>query len=156
MRSCLFTLALFALSAAIAGCQGGTPGTPTTEQSAPDLNGVWLGPEKTLEPAAPMTERGQALFDAAKPLFGPRSVPVGDSNAPVITCDPQGFPRIIFLRSPLSAMEFAKMPGKVFQYFQYQRVYREIWTDGRPLPDNVGGAEQGSPDPRWYGYSVGR
>jgi len=156
MRSCLFTLALLALSAALLGCRGGPPGTSTTAQSLPDLSGVWLGPEKTLEPPAPMTERGQALFDAARPLYGPRSVPVGDSNDPVTTCDPQGFPRIILLRSPLSAMEFAPTPGKVFQFFQYQRVYREIWTDGRSLPDNPGGAEPGSPDPRWYGYSVGR
>jgi hypothetical protein len=114
-----------------------------------------MGPDKTLEPPAPMTPRGQELFDAAKPLYGPRSVPVGDSNDPVNTCDPQGFPRILFLRAPLSAMEFVQMPDRVFQFFQHQRVYREIWTDGRPLPTGVGGENPQSPDPRWYGYSIG-
>ena len=33
-----------------------------------------------------MTEAGRAFFEAAKPLYGPRSVPVGDSNDPVNTC----------------------------------------------------------------------
>jgi hypothetical protein len=103
-----------------------------------------------------MTETGQALFEATKPLYGPRSVPVAESNDPVVTCDPQGFPRILFLRAPLSAMEFVQTADRVLQLFQYQGVYREIWTDGRSLPADVGGGNAQSPDPRWYGYSVGR
>src|SRR5262245_25544538 len=157
MRSYLFRLAvLVTFSAALSGCQDRPPGTPAPSQSRAELSGVWLGPDTTLEPPAPMTVRGQELFDAAKPLFGPRSVPVADSNDPVTTCDPQGFPRIIFLRAPLSGMEFVQTPDRVFQFYQYQRVYREIWTDGRSLPTDVGGANPKSPDPRWYGYSIGR
>jgi hypothetical protein len=136
MRPHLFGLAVVTLLAA--GCQ----------KSHPDLSGVWIGPEKTLEPTAPMTPTGQAFFDAAKPLYGPRSVPVADSNDPVNTCDPQGFPRILFLRSPLSGMELIQTSNRVLQVFFYQRVLRDIWTDGRPLPQ--------SPDPRWYGYSTGQ
>jgi len=102
-----------------------------------------------------MTAQGQAFFDTAKPLFGPRAVPVADSNDPVNTCDPQGFPRILFLRSPLSGMEFVQTPDRVFQFFKYQRVYREIWIDGRSLPADVGGANSQAPDPRWYGFSIG-
>ena len=30
----------------------------------------------------------------------------------------------------------------------FEKRWRVIWTDGRALPTN--------PDPRWYGYSVGR
>jgi hypothetical protein len=52
-------------------------------------------------------------------------------------------------------MEFVETPDRVFQFFQYQRVYREIWTDGRPLPVGVGGENPQSPDARWYGYSAG-
>src|SRR5262245_50935647 len=155
MHSYLFGFAALTLSAALLGCQERQAGTPSSSSSRQELSGVWLGPATTLEPPAPMTARGQALFDAAKPLYGPRSVPVGDSNDPVTTCDPQGFPRILLLRSPLSAMELVQTLDRVFQLFQYQRVYREIWTDGRSLPDDVGGANPQSPDPRWYGYSVG-
>src|SRR5262245_32534044 len=156
VRSYFLKLAVLALLVVLTGCQDRRPKTPTNSQSPSDLNGVWIGPEKTLEPPAPMTARGQEFFDAAKPLFGPRSVPVGDSNDPVNICDPQGFPRIIFLRSPLSGMEFVQTPDRVIQFFQYQRVHREIWTDGRSLPADVGGANPQSPDPRWYGYSIGR
>jgi hypothetical protein len=53
-------------------------------------------------------------------------------------------------------MELVQTKDRVFQLFQYQRVYREIWTDGRSLPADVGGANAQSPDPRWYGYSIGR
>jgi hypothetical protein len=103
-----------------------------------------------------MTPQGQALFDAAKPLYGPRSVPVANSNDPLVTCDPQGILRSILLRAPLSGMELVQTPNRVLQLIQYQRVFREIWTDGRSLPSDVGGTGPQSPDPRWYGYSVGR
>jgi hypothetical protein len=155
MRLHVFRLAALVLSVSLAGCQS-QPQTSATALSNQDLSGVWIGPDKTLEPTAPMTTTGQAFFDAAKPLYGPRSVPVGDSNDPVNTCDPQGFPRILFLRTPLSGMEFVQTQDRVFQFFQYQRVYREIWTDGRTLPGAVGGESPDSPDPRWYGYSIGR
>jgi hypothetical protein len=154
MRSYLFSFVAVILSAFLFGCQGQQRNS-TALPSHQDLTGVWIGPDKTLEPAASMTPAGQAFFDAAKPLYGPRSVPVGDSNDPVNTCDPQGFPRILFLRTPLSGMEFVQTTDRVFQFFQYQRVYREIWTDGRPLPVGVGSENPQSPDPRWYGYSIG-
>jgi hypothetical protein len=151
MRSQLFGFAVVMLLAALPGCQK----ISTTSESQPDLSGVWIGPAETLQPTAPMTARGQALFDAAKPLYGPRSVPVAESNDPVNTCDPQGFPRILFLRSPLSGMELIQTPNRILQVFYYQRVLRDIWTDGRPLPTDVGGKDPQSPDPRWYGYSTG-
>jgi hypothetical protein len=47
------------------------------------------------------------------------------------------------------------MPDRVVVMYQYQQVWREIWMDGRELPKNVASAENGAPDPRYYGYSVG-
>ena len=32
--------------------------------------------------------------------------------------------------------------------YEFDRVWRVIWTDGRELPKD--------PEPRWYGYSVGK
>jgi len=139
MRTRLVVLALSTLLLALSAC---------TKPSQPDLSGVWLGPENTLQPPPSLTAKGQELFDAAKPLYGPRSVPVAESNDPVNTCDPQGFPRILFLRSPLSGMELIYAPNRLLQVFSYQRVVRDIWTDGRSLPSD--------PEPRWYGYSTGR
>jgi hypothetical protein len=152
MRLYLLLLTAISVFAAMPGCQGRRQETP----AVPELNGVWLGPETTVEPPAPMTPRGQALFDTARPLYGPRSVPVADSNDPIVQCDPLGFPRILLLRAPLSGMELVQTPDKVLQLFQYQRVFREIWTDGRSLPADVGGSNPQSPDPKWYGHSIGR
>ena len=137
-----------------------SPQTPATVPAAPaptrDISGVWLGPGPApeLEPTAPMTPRGQALFDASKPMYGNRAVPVAESNDPLVTCDPLGFPRSVL--HELRGMEFVQTPAKTLHLLQYQRVFREIWTDGRALPKDVGGASATSLDPRWYGYSTGR
>ncbi len=45
------------------------------------------------------------------------------------------------------------MRDRIVQIFQYQKAWREIFTDGRALPTNVG--QKGGPDPRYYGFSVG-
>jgi hypothetical protein len=87
-------------------------------------------------------------------MYGPRAAPVAQSNDPLVTCDPLGFPRSVM--HELRGMEFVQAPNKMVQLLQYQRVFREIWTDGRSLPKDVGGTSPKSPDPRWYGYSVGR
>jgi hypothetical protein len=128
-------------------------------QNAPapkrDLNGVWSGGAvMRLEEFPPMTPWGQEQFDAAKPLFGPRALPVAESNHALVTCDPLGFPQNILYE--LRNMEFQQTGRKMLQLFQYQRVWRDIWTDGRRLPSSVGRDTQDSEDPRFYGYSVGR
>ena len=130
--------------------------TPAGPAPRRDISGVWLGPGPApeLEPTAPMTPKGQALFDAAKPMYGDRAVPVAESNDPLVTCDPLGFPRSVL--HELRGMEFIHTPAKTIHLLQYQRVFREIWTDGRALPKDVGGTSAQSLDPRWYGYSIGR
>ena len=156
VRSYLFRFAAVSLTVAAFGCQDHSTGTSPSVQSRPALTGVWIGPDRTLEPSAGMTPQGQALFDAARPIYGPRSVPVANSNDPIVGCDPIGFPRILLLRAPLSEMELVQTPNRIFQVVRYQRVHREIWTDGRALPTDVGGSSPQSPDPKWYGYSIGR
>ena len=154
MRVYIPGLVVIALSAVIVAAGQRAPGV-TTEAPRRDLTGVWLGVAVPhLEPPAPMTERGQALFDAARPMYGPRAVPVANSNDPLVTCDPLGFPRAIL--HEMRGMEFVQTPARVVQLLQYQRAFREIWTDGRALPADVGGTSPQSRDPRWYGYSVGR
>jgi hypothetical protein len=155
MRRYLLGLAAVTISWLIVGA--GQERAVDTRAAPPrrDISGVWLGVAVPhLEPTAPMTGRGQALYDAAKPMYGPRAVPVANSNDPLITCDPLGFPRSIL--HEMRGMEFVQSPNRVVQLLQYQRVFREIWTDGRSLPADVGGANPQSVDPRWYGYSVGR
>ena len=59
--------------------------------------------------------------------------------------DPGGFPRMLLFE--LRPFEVVQVPNKVLMLYMFEKRWRVIWTDGRQLPT--------SPDPRWYGYSVG-
>jgi hypothetical protein len=116
-----------------------------------DLTGFWAGlVAAKLNAVPPMTAWGQEQFSLHKPTW---DNPVADSNDPQKVCDPLGFPRnMLFMTRGIA---FTQMPGRVIELFQFNRVWRDIWTDGRPLPKNVGGDTPDAQDPRWYGYSVG-
>jgi len=121
-------------------------GGPAPKQ---DLSGAWAGP---VVPKAgeipPMTSLGQKLFGLNKPenKFGTAA-----SNDPLNTCDPLGFPRDLVFET--RGLAFATMPGKIVLLHQYQKIWRDVWMDGRELPKNIDG--KGGPASRWYGYSVG-
>ena len=134
------------------------PASAAPKNAAPaprrDISGHWVGPvSPRKEPPPPMTALGQQLFNATKPLQGPRAVPIADTNDPLVTCNPEGFPRSSLFET--RGFAFEHVPRRTLQLLQYQRVWREIWTDGRPLPTNVGTAAKDARDPRYYGYSVG-
>jgi hypothetical protein len=113
-----------------------------------------------------MTPEGEARLMANKPSRGRelgsadaaahpeehigrrRAVVPALSNDQQGTCNPQGLPRIL-LMSP-SPMEMVQASDRVFQVHEWTWVHREIWTDGRKLPD------PGDYVPQWYGYSVGK
>ena len=125
-----------------------------------DLSGVWVATE-TSEPHSlngegtkhnsppPMTAAGKARFDANLPSKGPRAVVAGLGNSPVSTCDPLGYPMSMWAAN-LRPFEFLEAPAsdRVLQHMQYHGEWRQIWTDGRPLPKN--------PQPAWEGYAVGK
>jgi hypothetical protein len=121
-----------------------------------DLSGIW-GVEDRLRmegisPAgvkshAPFTAMGEDIAkNVYKPGDGPRKVPIGLVNDPLDGCDPAGFPRNLLFE--LRPFQVVQTPNKMLIMYQYQRVWRVIWTDGRELPKD--------PDPSWYGYSVGK
>jgi hypothetical protein len=121
--------------------------------SAPrrDLTGFWAGRVAAkINPVPAMTPWGLEQFHSHK---NQGDYPVAESNDPAKSCDPLGFPRnVVFM---VRGIAFARMPGRTIEMFQYNRLWREIWTDGRELPKDVGGAAANSPDPRWYAYSIG-
>jgi len=125
------------------------PGGPAPKR---DLTGTWLGPISAKKADDPqLTAAGQKLFSLNK---SEAKFHVADTNDPFVrTCDPMGFPRNVVFET--RGLSFANMPDRIIMLSQYQKVWREIWTDGRALPTNVGAAEKGAPDPRYYGYSVG-
>jgi hypothetical protein len=117
-----------------------------------DLTGFWAGKVAAkLNPVPTMTPWGLEQFHLHKTNG---EYPVAESNDPQKGCDPLGFPRSMLFMT--RGIAFTQMPGRVIEMFQFNRVWREIWTDGRELPKDVGGRSAEAPDPRWYGYSVGR
>jgi hypothetical protein len=116
-----------------------------------ELTGFWAGMvAQKLNEVPAMTPWGLEQFHLHKTNG---EYPVAESNDPQKSCDPLGFPRSMLFMT--RGIAFTQMPGKVIEMFQFNRVWREIWTDGRELPKNVGGNSADAPDPRWYGYSVG-
>jgi hypothetical protein len=116
-----------------------------------DLTGFWAGMVAAkLNDVPAMTPWGLEQFHQHKTN---EKFPVAESNDPIKICDPLGFPRSMLFMT--RGIAFTQMPGRVVEMFQFNRVWREIWTDGRALPKNVGGNSSDAPDPRWYGYSVG-
>jgi hypothetical protein len=125
------------------------PGGPAPKR---DLTGTWAGPIAADKGDVPsFTPEGQKLFSMNKPED--KFHVAGTNDAFVRTCDPLGFPRNIIFE--IRGLSFATMSDRVIILNQYQQAWREIWTDARELPKNVGGTTKDAPDPRYYGYSVG-
>jgi hypothetical protein len=127
--------------------------TQTTSPPAPrrDLSGIWdAGRDGIAGPghlASPFTAWAQERLKDMRPGNGPRAVAERNINDPLNTmCDPAGFPRIVLYE--LRPAQIVQTPNQVLILYMYEKRWRVIWTDGRPLPKD--------PDPRWYGYSVGR
>jgi len=122
---------------------------PATPAPKHDLNGAWTGPVASIgHNYPPFTSLGEQRFKLNKPE------PVyhlANTNDPLMTCDPLGFPRNVI--NETRGMRFAQLPDRVIVLYQYQRIWREIWTDGRELPKSID-TKDGTPS-RWYGYSVG-
>jgi len=124
-----------------------------------DLSGTWAGPGSTdVIPRGAPAERPSLTPAAQKILAGRKSVqrygPAGTNDPNARYCDPLGFPLNMVYQN--RAMSVATMPNRVVFLSQFGGYWREVWTDGRPLPTKVGGYDKDSLDPTFMGYSVGR
>ncbi len=119
-----------------------------------DLSGVWTNdPEpdtRSFQNSAligelpPMTEWALERYETSKPTFGPRSVPVTETNDPVYACFPPGTPRVYMHPFP---MEIVQTPGRVVMLFEYDHLIRPIYLDGREHRTDLA--------PMWMGDSTG-
>lgn len=118
-----------------------------------DISGIWKNPGG-FDPVLgsdrpPMTEWGQEQW--SKTRASARNSPLAfgfyqdqkDWNDPLFQCDPSGYPRNL----DYSNLKFVKLGDEFVEFFERDRVWRDLWTDGRKLP---------GPDakPRWYGYAT--
>jgi hypothetical protein len=131
------------------------PQTIPNDGPAPrrDLSGQWdsarggIGARGSRGMPAPLTPWGEAKGKTHKSGDGIRMVDAPDINDPLSTQgDPGGYPRQLLFE--MRHVQFLHTQVSIVAAFMWERRYRTIWTDGRPLPAD--------PDPRWYGYSIGR
>jgi hypothetical protein len=126
----------------------------------PDLSGVWnrSGGGGTGGNAAKgstqwggelpaYTPDGLARYNANRPGKGPRQIPPANGNDPLGESNPPGLYRTLVYNRPF---ELIQTKDKVTQLFEWAKIWRNIWTDGRPVPEDVPAG------PYWYGYSVGK
>lgn len=125
-----------------------------------DISGIWDpgdGGIQALGPAAmpedgkpehrpPYTPLGVETLNQTKPSNGARSTVAVESNDPVIAGDPQGLPREDLFE--LRTTQIFQTPVALYLLYQFARVWRVIWLDGREVPKDA--------EPRWFGYSLGK
>jgi hypothetical protein len=162
-----------AVCAVVGLCAGSITPVARAQQSATafdshDLNGIWgRGPAAAANPSlpkpdargmmpdggvntqwgpsSPLTSKGLAQVNANKSGKGPRQVPPAFANDLLGDANPPGLLRALVYGRPFRMIV---LPDRVVQLFEWTRVWREINTDGRTLPEDIG--------PFWYGYSVGK
>ena len=117
-----------------------------------DISGIWKNPggfDVALgNDRPPMTDWGKEKW--SKTRASARNSPLAfgfyqdqkDWNDPLFQCDPSGYPRNL----DYSNYRFVKLPNEFVEFFERDHVWRDLWTDGRKLPEN--------PKPRWYGYAT--
>jgi len=139
-----------------------------------DLSGTWTpasGPggaiqakgvqampnDEKPEHALPYTPYGLELYRSHKPLEGPDAVLPAFGNDPRNQCEPLGFPRMNHYNVRMT--QIFQNPYKIAILYEYDKRWRDIWIDGRELPQMVeGGVMAGGAykESRFYGYSVGK
>lgn len=104
----------------------------------------------------PYTEYGREVYESHKPLEGVDAVLPAEHNDPRNKCEPLGFPRMNHYNIRMT--QFFQNPYKLAILYQYDNRWRNIWIDGRELPELVdGGVTAGGTykASKWFGYSVG-
>ncbi|MDE0005354.1 MAG: hypothetical protein OXQ29_21905, partial [Rhodospirillaceae bacterium] len=133
------------------------PGGPAPVR---DITGTWLGESSgggvpllvRPESPPPLTPLGRQLFE--QNMAEGENVSVADTNDPHYRyCDPFGFPRN--MNDQIRSMTITTLPNRTFVLLKFMNIWREIWTDGRTLPSDVGGTGPDAHDPTYNGYSVG-
>ena len=116
---------------------------PRTPDGKPDLSGVWLVSNGSFYLASELQPEDIQPWAAA--LYKQREDDFRrDTDG--IHCLPPGPKAGIGLGN--FPMKIVQTPNLVVILYEYQTIFRQIFTDGRALPQD--------PNPTWMGYSVGR
>lgn len=154
-------MVLSSMGLAQAGQRGaggrGNNAVPSPPHDPHDLSGVWqisgngggrgnTAVSQWVRELPPMTPEGLAKMKANHPALGPRAIVPAKANDPLGDANPPGLLRTLVYG--VDRISFVQLPDQVLNVFEWTNHWRQIWTDGRKMPENIG--------PFWYGYSVGR
>jgi hypothetical protein len=118
---------------------------PRTKDGKPDITGIWMpnGLKYLINIAADLKPDEVPFQPWAAALYKERRDNRGRDD-PNNRCLPSGIPEKEAVTSPFKIMQF---PGEMVILYESRTIFREIYTDGRPLPKD--------PNPTWQGYSIG-
>jgi len=118
--------------------------TPRATDGAPDLSGIWLANESVFNIRSIVKDGGEIPFKPwARELYEER-LANNQKEDPGAHCLPTGLPVRATLATP---MKFVQLSGLTLILYETRTMFRQIFTDGRPLPEVDW--------PSWQGYSVG-
>ena len=118
---------------------------PKTADGKPDISGLWEPPGAYIGNIAKDLKPGDVSFQPwAAELFQHRRDTLSKED-PTGWCVPGGVPRADVVPYPFKILT---LPGVTLILYEAVQSYRQIFTDGRPLPKD--------PNPAWMGYSIGR
>jgi hypothetical protein len=110
-----------------------------------DVSGLWLTRGIYIGNIAKDLKPGEVPFQPwAEKLYKERLDNLGKED-PTGRCVPGGVPRSTAVPYPFKILNTSNI---VIVLYEAVHAYRQIFTDGRPLPKD--------PNPNWLGYSVGR
>jgi hypothetical protein len=177
MRHIIWMVVVFAGTSLSAGAQWPdvpTPGAPRTPDGKvnmagpvprvngkPDLSGIWQAVGETRAPGG-LFGLGESLnsryFRDVLSDFKPGEEPLTSEGTaimrrntapgvvgPSLKCLPDGVPHADLLPEPFKIIQ---MPGETLMLYEVETIFRQIFTDGRKLPDDPAGT--------WLGYSIGK
>jgi hypothetical protein len=117
---------------------------PRTPDGKPQLMGLWR-PAPGMVGDIARNLKGEVPYQPwAADLFKYRRS-TSSKDDPTSNCIVGGVPRSDLVGYPFKILQ---VPGMVAILYEAVHSYRQIFTDGRPLPKD--------PNPTWFGYSVGR
>ncbi len=136
-----------------------TAPTPRTADKKPDLSGVWVStlPPRRVQAENPAEPTFLNIENFLLPGSSMEMLPpavaiyqehrrVFSADRPSEKCLPHGIPDGMVI--PGVPMKFVQMPGLFLILYEEFARFRQIFTDGRPLPEEL--------NPAWMGSSIGR
>jgi hypothetical protein len=121
---------------------------PRTSDGKPDLSGLWQpasgGPDPQFLDIAKEVKGGLPFQPWAADLVKARRAE-NNKDDPDGHCQPLGTVKMHLHPYPRKILQ---LPGLIVILYERDTVYRQIFTDGRPLPED--------PQPSFYGYSAAK